>query len=211
MFYRLHCFIVLKWWHLVVNFVSQGKKKSNIIPISRPQLNCTFCTHCSLRNHNFKLGFSFASLFPVSLSKALHHYEPLYYMREIRPEGGLPYSGQQNHCPLPTVMSLSDSPDTARIQKTKPYSNKAMRTYSTVSLLKNFYAHFYLRKANAASPRSTQTSTHMQQVCCDTACGTCCIQGWQEESSTSFTVSVATSGKLSFVSLSIYTSWGLGF
>ena len=66
-----------------------------------------------------------------------------------------------------------DSPDTARIQKTKTYGNKATRTCPIVSPLKNLYAHFYLRKANATLTRSTQTGKHKQQVCCDKARGTC--------------------------------------
>lgn len=96
------------------------------MPTSHPQLNSTFCSHCSLRNHNLKLGFLYASLFGGSLSKALR-YKPNPCKREIGSQGGLSHSGHS--LPFTTVAETRGSADT---------DNKNIQKWGNKNLLDNF-------------------------------------------------------------------------
>lgn len=96
------------------------------MPTSHPQLNSTICSHCSLRNHNLKLGFLYASLFGGSLSKALR-YKPNPCKREIGSQGGLSHSGHS--LPFTTVAETRGSADT---------DNKNIQKWGNKNLLDNF-------------------------------------------------------------------------
>lgn len=96
------------------------------MPTSHPQLNSTFCSHCSLRNHNLKLGFLCASLFRGSLSKALH-YEPNTCTTDTGSQDGLSHSGHS--LPFTTVAGTWDNPDT---------ESKNLRKQSNKNLFDNF-------------------------------------------------------------------------
>lgn len=168
------------------------------MPTSHPQLNSTICSHCSLRNHNLKLGFLYASLFGGSLSKALR-YKPNPCKREIGSQGGLSHSGHS--LPFTTVAETRGSADT---------DNKNIQKWGNKNLLDNFTLKEFVStflptegKCNVTGASGTQQGGPSSTLCDKPG-----VTGEQVWLNRDFSSRLRKTG---FISLSIYTSWGHGF